>query len=195
MMDFQIHDLSLQLLQFHFKCIMASTGSNYSEPAWFAEPPKEPTTEELTSKELSEFLRSKAARRQLSEDPTAKQAPRVYWHRGSEVAFFERVPHRLPVSAPLFARTSVFGYEQPQHTGQALAEWILRGEALPAIGSRFRVFDLKAAKWIGSGRIEEDRDATFAFLVAGLWADFYKFERDSSGLVLVIFDSERSGCC
>ena len=171
---------------------MASTGSNYSEPAWFAEAPKEPTTEDLASQELSKFLRSKAARRQLSDDPTAKKAPRVYWHQGSEVAFFERVPHRLPVSPPLSARISVFGYEQPQHTGQALAEWTLGGEALPALGARFRVFDLKAAKWIGSGRVEEDRDATFAFLVAGLWADFYPFENDSSGLVLVIFDEERS---
>ena len=151
-----------------------------------------PTTEDLTSQELSQFLRNKAARRQLSEDPTAKQAPRVYWHQGSEVTFFERVPHRLSVSPPLFARMSVFGYEQPQHTGQALAEWILSGEVLPTVGSRFRVFDLKAAKWIGSGRVEEDRDATFAFLVAGLWADFYQFENDSSGLVLVIFDAERS---
>jgi hypothetical protein len=170
---------------------MSSIGSDYSEPSWFAEAPQAPTTEDITAQELSRFLRNKAARRQLSEDPTAKQSPRVFWHSGSEVAFFERVPHRLPASPPLSARTSVFTYERPQHSGQALAEWILSGECLPTIGARFRVFDLKSAKWIGSGRIEEDRDTAFAFLVAGLWSDFYKFEKDCSNLVLVIFDVER----
>ena len=167
---------------------MASNKSDYSEPSWFDEAPQAPTTADVTAQELSKFLRSKAARRQVSEDPTAKHAPRVYWHIGSEVAFFERVPHRLSASPPLAARTSVFTYEQPQHSGQALAEWILSGDSLPTIGARFRVFDLKSAKWIGSGRIEDDRDAAFAFLVAGLWSDFYQFEQDSSGLVLVIFD-------
>jgi hypothetical protein len=116
----------------------------------------------------------------------------VYWHKGSEVEFFERVPHRLPASPPLTARTSVFDYERPQHAGQALAEWTLEGETLPTLGSRFRVFDLKSARWIGSGRVEEDRDTMFAFLVAGLWSDFYKFENDCSGLALVIFDSKQS---
>jgi hypothetical protein len=104
------------------------------------------------------------------------------------VAFFECVPHRLSVSEQLSARTTVFDYERPQHEGQALAEWTLSGDALPSIGARLRVFDLKAEKWIGSGRIEEDRDTVFAFLVAGLWADFYRYETDCSGLVLVIFD-------
>ena len=113
----------------------------------------------------------------------------MYWHQGSEVKFFERVPHRLPTSPPLTAHMSVFGYEQPQHSGQALAEWTLSGNVIPVLGARFRVFDLKAGKWIGSGRIEEDRDSVFAFLVAGLWSDFYKYEQDCSGLVLVIFDS------
>jgi|TARA_B110000967_G_scaffold42101_1_gene42063 hypothetical protein len=167
---------------------MASLGSDYSEPSWFQEAPQVPKTEDITAQELSQFLRRKTARRQVSEDSTASQAPRVYWHLGSEVAFFERVPHRLPTSPPLSARTSVFTYERPQHSGQALAEWILSGETLPTIGARFRVFDLKAAKWIGSGRIEDDRDAAFAFLVAGLWSDLYQFEKDCSGLVLVIFD-------
>jgi hypothetical protein len=167
---------------------MASLGSDYSEPSWFQEAPQAPKTEDITAQELSQFLRRKAVRRQVSEDSTASQAARVYWHLGSEVAFFERVPHRLPSSPPLSARTSVFTYERPQHSGQALAEWILSGETLPTIGARFRVFDLKATKWIGSGRIEDDRDAVFAFLVAGLWSDFYQFEEDCSGLVLVIFD-------
>lgn len=167
---------------------MAPIGSDYTEPSWFNEAPPAPKTEDITAQELSKFLRSKAARRQVSEDSTAKQAPRVYWHIGNEVEFLERVPHRLPASPPLSARTSVFTYERPQHSGQALAEWILRGDSLPTIGARFRVFDLKSAKWIGSGRIEEDRDAAFAFLVAGLWSDFYQFEKDCSGLVLVIFD-------
>ena len=147
-----------------------------------------PKTEDITAQELSQFLRRKTARCQVSEDSTASQAPRVYWHLGSEVEFFERVPQSLPISPPLSARTSVFTYERPQHSGQALAEWILSGETLPTIGARFRVFDLKAAKWIGSGRIEDDRDAAFAFLVAGLWSDFYQFEKDCSGLVLVIFE-------
>ena len=167
---------------------MASIRSDYSEPSWFDEAPQAPTTEDVTAQELSQFLRSKAARRQVSEDPIAKRAPRVYWHIGNEVAFLERVPHRLPASPPLVARTSVFTYEQPQHSGQALAEWILSGDSLPTIAARFRVFDLKSAKWIGSGRIEEDRDAAFAFLVAGLWSDFYRFEENCGGLVLVIFD-------
>ncbi len=166
-------------------------GSDYTQPSFFDEEPQAPTTEDITAQELSQFLRKKSARRQLSEDAAAKTAPRVYWHRGSEVSFFERVPHRLSVSAPLAARTSVFDYERPQHAGQALAEWTLSGDALPSIGARFRVFDLKAAKWIGSGRVEEDRDAVFAFLVAGLWADFYKYEKDCSSLVLVIFDGKR----
>ena len=170
---------------------MASSGSDYTQPSLFDEAAKAPTTEEITAQELSQFLRKKSARRQLSEDLTAKTAPRLYWHRGSEVSFFERVPHRLSTSPSLEARTSVFDYERPQHAGQALAEWTLMGDALPSVGARFRVFDLKAAKWIGSGRIEEDRDAVFAFLVAGLWADFYKFEHDCSGLVLVIFDAKR----
>ncbi|CAA6678323.1 MULTISPECIES: hypothetical protein [unclassified Lentimonas] len=165
-----------------------SNGTNYSEPAWFDEPHQEPAAAELVTAELSKFLRSHAARRQLSEDPSAKQAPRVYWHQGSEVDFFERVPHRLPSSRPLTAHMSVFGYEQPQHSGQALAEWTLNGNVIPVLGARFRVFDLKTSKWIGSGRIEEDRDSVFAFLVAGLWSDFYKYEHDCSGLVLVIFD-------
>ena len=167
----------------------ASNEADYSEPPWFDEPPKQPAAVELAAEEVSKFLRSHAARRQLSEDPSAKQAPRVYWHQGSEQAFFERVPHRLPASPPLAAHNSVFGYEQPQHSGQALAEWTLSGNVIPVLGARFRVFDLKAAKWIGSGRIEEDRDSVFAFLVAGRWADFYRFEKDCSGLVLVIFDS------
>jgi hypothetical protein len=167
---------------------MASIGSDYSEPSWFNEAPQAPTTEDITAQELSKSLRSKAARRQLGEDPSSKQSPRIYWHIGSEVQFFERVPHRLPASPPLAARTSVFTYEQPQHSGQALAEWILSGDRLPTIGARFRVFDLKSTKWIGSGRIEDDRDGAFAFLVAGLWSDFYQFEKDCSGLVLVVFD-------
>ncbi|KRP37895.1 MAG: hypothetical protein ABS34_00510 [Opitutaceae bacterium BACL24 MAG-120322-bin51] len=167
---------------------MASLGSDYSEPAWFKEAPQAPNTEDITAQELSQFLRRKAARRQVSEDSTARQAPRVYWHLGSEVAFFERMPHRLPTSPPLYARTSVFTYERPQHSGQALAEWILDGECLPTIGARFRIFDLKSVKWIGSGRVEDDRDTAYAFLVAGLWSDFYQFEKDCSGLVLVIFD-------
>ncbi len=169
---------------------MASTGSDYTDASWFDEAPKAPAAEELATLELSQFLRSKSARRQVSDDPTAKNAPRVYWHCGTEVTFLERVPHRLSASPHLAAQTSVFDYERPQHAGQALAEWTLSGEALPAIGARFRVFDLKAVKWIGSGRIEEDRDTVFAFLVAGLWADFYKFENDCSGLVLVIFDGK-----
>lgn len=167
---------------------MVSNEPNYSEPSWFDEARPELAADELATQELATFLKAKSARRHLSEDSTAKQAPRVYWHRGSEVDFRERVPHRLSASLPLTARTSVFGYEQPQHAGQALAEWILSGEALPSVGARFRVFDLKAGKWIGSGRVEEDRDTSFAFLVAGLWSDFYKFEADCSGLVLVIFD-------
>ncbi|MGZ0657481.1 hypothetical protein ACWPKO_02460 [Coraliomargarita sp. W4R53] len=167
---------------------MAANGSDYTQASLFDEGPPAPTTEEITAQELSQFLRKKSARRQLNEDATAKIAPRVYWHRGSEVSFFERVPHRLSASPALAARTSVFDYERPQHAGQALAEWTFNGDALPSIGARFRVFDLKAAKWIGSGRIEEDRDEVFAFLVAGLWADFYKFEPDCSGLVLVVFD-------
>jgi len=166
-----------------------SNGADYSEPSWFDEPPKQPAAVELATVELSKFLRSNAARRNLSEDPSAKQSPRVYWHQGSEVEFFERVPHRLPASPPLTAHMSVFGYEQPQHSGQALAEWTLSGNVIPVLGARFRVFDLKGAKWIGSGRIEEDRDSVFAFLVAGLWSDFYKYEQDCSGLVLVIFNS------
>ncbi len=170
---------------------MASSGSDYTQPPLFDEATPAPTTEEVTSQEIAQFLRKKSARRQLSEGLAAKASPRVYWHHGSEVSFFERVPHRLSASPDLAARTSVFDYERPQHAGQALVEWTLSGEVLPAIGARFRVFDLKAAKWIGSGRVEEDRDAVFAFLVAGLWSDFYKFEHDCSGLVLVIFDSSR----
>jgi hypothetical protein len=170
---------------------MASTESDYTQPSFFDETPQVPTTEDLTNQELSRFLRKNAAKRRLSEDVSAKTAPRLYWHCGSEVSFFERVPHRLSVSAALAARTSVFDYERPQHAGQALAEWTLLGDELPSIGARFRVFDLKAAKWIGSGRVEEDRDEVFAFLVAGLWADFYKYEQDCSGLVLVIFDPKR----
>jgi hypothetical protein len=167
---------------------MASTGSDYTQASLFDEEKQVPTTEEITAHELSQFLRKHAAKRRLSEDVSAKTAPRLYWYRGSEQSFFERVPHRLSTSASLAARTSVFDYERPQHAGQALAEWTLLGDELPAIGARFRVFDLKAAKWIGSGRVEEDRDEVFAFLVAGLWADFYKYEQDCSGLVLVIFD-------
>tara|TARA_B100000614_G_C14433289_1_gene447047 strand:- start:356 stop:880 length:525 start_codon:yes stop_codon:yes gene_type:complete len=171
---------------------MASTGSNYIQPTLFDEGAPAPTTEEITAQELSQFLRKKSARRQLSEDATAKVAPRIYWHFGSETSFFERVPHRLSVSPTLSARTSVFDYERPQHAGQALVEWTFVGDAMPSIGARFRVFDLKAAKWIGSGRIEEDRDEVFAFLVAGLWADFYRFEQDCSGLVVVIFDRKKA---
>jgi hypothetical protein len=167
---------------------MASHGSDYTEPSWFDEPPRELAADEVATQELAQFLKTKAARRQLSEDPTANKAPRVYWHRGTEVDFRERVPHRLPKSPALTARTSVFDYERPQHCGQALAEWVLSGDAVPSLKARFRVFDLKACKWIGSGRIEEDRDTVFAFLVAGLWADFYRYEKDCSGLVLVIFD-------
>jgi hypothetical protein len=167
---------------------MASNESDYIQPSLFDEVMQAPTTEQITAQELAQFLRKKSARRQLSEDDAAKVAPRIYWHRGSEVSFFERVPHRLSVSPALAARTSVFDYERPQHAGQALVEWTLLGDALPAVGARFRVFDLKVAKWIGSGRVEEDRYEVFAFLVAGLWADFYKYEKDCSGLVLVIFD-------
>jgi hypothetical protein len=172
--------------------MMASTESDYIQPSLFDEGTPVPTTEEITTQELAQFLRKKAARRQLSEDSAAKTAPRIYWHWGSEVSFFERVPHRLAASPPLEARTSVFDYERPQHAGQALAEWTLSGDATPSLGARFRVFDVKATKWIGSGRIEEDRDGIFAFLVAGLWADFYKFKDDCSGLVLVIFDRKRA---
>ncbi|MDQ8195721.1 hypothetical protein QEH59_14900 [Coraliomargarita sp. SDUM461004] len=171
---------------------MAANGTDYTQPSLFDEGPRVPTTEEITAQELSQFLRKKSARRQLSENAVAKIAPRVYWHCGSEVSFFERVPHRLSASPALAACTSVFDYERPQHAGQALAEWTFTGEALPSVGARFRVFDLKAAKWIGSGRVEEDRNEVFAFLVAGLWADFYKFEHDCSGLVLVIFDTKQS---
>lgn len=171
--------------------MMASTESDYIQPSLFDEEVPVPTTEEITAQELSQFLRKKAARRQLSEDAAAKTSPRIYWHLGSEVSFFERVPHRLGVSSLLEARTSVYDYERPQHAGQALAEWTLTGDDMPTVGARFRVFDLKLAKWIGSGRIEEDRDGVFAFLVAGLWADFYKFKDDCSGLVLVIFDRKR----
>ena len=167
---------------------MASANSDYSEPSWFDEGPHVPAANEIAAQELAAFLRRNSAKRQLREEPAAKSAPRVYWHRGSEVAFFERAPHRLSISEQLSARTTVFDYERPQHEGQALAEWTLSGDALPSIGARLRVFDLKAEKWIGSGRIEEDRDTVFAFLVAGLWADFYRYETDCSGLVLVIFD-------
>jgi len=170
---------------------MESDGSDYTQPSLFDEATPAPSAEEITTLEIAQFLRKKSVRRQLSEDVTAKTSPRIYWYRGNEVSFFERVPHRLSASPYLEARTSVFDYERPQHAGQALAEWILSGDILPTIGARFRVFDLKAAKWIGSGRIEEDRDTVFAFLVAGLWSDFYKFENDCSGLVLVIFDSPR----
>ena len=89
-----------------------------------------PSTEEITAQELAQFLRKKSARRQLSEDSTAKTAPRLYWHFGSEQSFFERVPHRLSASRLLEARTSVFDYERPQHAGQALAEWTLFGDEL-----------------------------------------------------------------
>lgn len=171
---------------------MASNRSDYIQASLFDEVAPVPTTEDVTAKELSQFFRQKAARRQLSDDSTAKTAPRLYWHHGSEVSFFERIPHRLSTSPPLAAQTSVFDYERPQHAGQALAEWTLSGDALPSIGARFRVFDLKSAKWIGSGRIGEDRDGVFAFLVAGLWSDFYKFEHDCSGLILAIFDGKRA---
>lgn len=174
---------------------MASNESDYTQSSLFNEERPIPTTEQITTQELSQFLRKKSARRQLVDDPAAMTAPRLYWHHGSELSFFERVPYRLSVSPALTARTSVFDYERPQHAGQALAEWTFSGDALPTLGARFRVFDLKAGKWIGSGRIEEDRDAVFAFLVAGLWADFYKFEHDCSGLVLVIFDSQQVGEC
>ncbi len=163
-------------------------GSDYTQPFLFEEATPPPSADAITAQEIAQFLRKNAARRQVSEDASAKTSPRLYWHRGTEQSFFERVPRRLSASAQLEARTSVFDYERPQHAGQALAEWTLLGEGLPAVGARFRVFDLKAAKWIGSGRIEEDRDTVFAFLVAGLWSDFYKFEKDCSGLVLVIFD-------
>jgi len=171
---------------------MASDDSDYMQGSLFDDAPPAPSADAITTQEIGQFLRKHAARRQLSEDSTAKNAPRIYWHKGDEVSFFERVPHRLSTSSALEARTSLFDYERPQHAGQALAEWTLIGDSLPRIGSRFRVFDLKAAKWIGSGRIEEDRDAVFAFLVAGLWSDFYKFENDCSGLVLVIFDVSKT---
>lgn len=172
-----------------FDCsVMPSEESDYTQGSLFDHSAPPPSADAITIQEIGQFLRKNAARRQLSEDATAKTAPRIYWHPGDEVSFFERVPHRLSTSRALEARTSLFDYERPQHAGQALAEWTLIGDQLPSIGSRFRVFDLKASKWIGSGRIEEDRDAVFAFLVAGLWSDFYKFEKDCSGLVLVIFD-------
>lgn len=179
-------------MEFHCPFIMASDGSDYTQASLFDDAAPAPSAEAMTTQEIAQFLRKKSARRQLSEDVTAKTSPRVYWHRGSEVSFFERVPHRLGASPYLAAQTSVFDYERPQHAGQALAEWTLSGETLPRIGARFRVFDLKAARWIGSGRIEEDRDTVFAFLVAGLWSDFFKFEKDGSGLVLVIFDPSQS---
>lgn len=119
------------------------------------------------AQELAVFLRRNSAKRHLREEPAAKFTPRVYWHRGSEVAFFECVSHRLSVSEQLSARTTVFDYERPQHEGQALAEWTLSGDALPSIGARLRVFYLKAEKWIGSGRIEEDRDTVLRFLSLG----------------------------
>ncbi|WP_269522992.1 hypothetical protein [Coraliomargarita parva] len=170
---------------------MPADESDYTQPSLFDDTAPAPSADAITTQEIAQFLRKKSARRQLSEDVTAKTAPRIYWHKGNELSFFERVPHRLSGSPYLEARTSVFDYERPQHAGQALAEWIFSGDTLPGIGARFRVFDLKAAKWIGSGRVAEDRDTVFAFLVAGLWSDFYKFEHDCSGLVLVIFDGAR----
>ena len=169
---------------------MSSEDTDYTQASLFEHSAPPPSANAISMQEIGQFLRKHAARRHLSEDVNAKKAPRIYWHKGSEVSFFERVPHRLSASAALEARVSLFDYERPQHSGQALVEWTLLGEVFPGIGSRFRVFDLKAASWIGSGRIEEDRDAVFAYLVAGLWSDFYPFEQDGSGLVLVIFDKQ-----
>ncbi|MBC2601960.1 hypothetical protein [Puniceicoccus vermicola] len=170
---------------------MSKDGSDYTQPSLFREEKPIPSADEISNQEIVQFLRKNAARRSSGEDPEGKKSPRVYWHWGTEQSFFERVPFRLAASPPVEARTSVFDYERPQHAGQALVEWTLIGDELPSIGARFRVFDLKAARWIGSGRIEEDRETVFAFIVAGLWADFYRFEKDCSGLVLVIFDSLR----
>ena len=166
-------------------------GSDYTQPSFFDEAKPVPSADEIATQEIAQFLRKNAARRRLAEDEAAKTAPRIYWHSGDEQSFFERVPYRLAGSPPLEARTSVFDYERPQHAGQAMVEWTLIGDDLPSVGARFRVLDLKAAKWIGSGRIEVE--PVFAFIVAGLWADFFQFEKDCSGLVLVIFDSALKG--
>lgn len=170
---------------------MAMDGKDYTQPSLFDVEKPVPSADEISTREIGQFLRKNAARRNLREGDGGEVAPRIYWHFGTEQAFFERVPLRLEASPPIEARTSVFEYEPPQHEGQATVEWTLFGDDLPSVGSRFRVFDLKESKWIGSGRVEEERETVFAFIVAGLWADFYQFEKDCSGIVLVIFDHLR----
>jgi hypothetical protein len=170
---------------------MASNESNHSESFWFPEALKEPTPAAQAEQAMSQFLRRKACRSPLSEGAIAPGAPRVYWHAGSEADFFERVP-KLPNSSLIVARSSVFGHEIPQLTGQALAQWTLIGEDIPRDGTCFRAFDLGAAKWIGAGRIYHDQGEVSAFLVEGLFSDFCKFADDSSRLVLVVFDVDRT---
>lgn len=165
---------------------MASNEFNNQESFWFPETLKEPTPEALTAKEMSQFLRRKAARHAVDDTQSATLA-RVYWHKGGEADFLERVPN-LPVSASFTARLSGHGYEHPQLTGQALFVWTLTGEAMPTNGSQFRVFDLKETKWIGEGHIDEDNDGVFAYLMKGGWSDFCKLVDDCSRMVLVFFD-------
>jgi hypothetical protein len=69
---------------------------------------------------------------------------------------------------------------------KAIGVWTLTGDSLPTQGVTFELWDTKQNKWIGEGQIlNKGKTAT---LSSGHWSDLCAFERNTTGLVLVIFN-------
>lgn len=109
---------------------------------------------------------------------------KVYWHKGDETDFIERLPN-LTQGPELYGETALLNWnvEQPEET---IGEWELTGETLPQDGAKFKILDPEPKTWIGSGTIQ-DLGRT-AVLLNGLWQDFQPYQSQTSSLVLVIFE-------
>lgn len=109
---------------------------------------------------------------------------KVYWHKGDETDFIERLPD-LTQGPELYGETALLNWnvEQPEET---IGEWELTGETLPSDGAKFKILDPERKAWIGSGAIQ-DQGRT-AVLLDGLWQHFQPYQSRTSSLVLVIFE-------
>lgn len=133
-----------------------------------------------------------ARRAHLAPEAFRAGAPRVYRYAGT-LADLQLHDGGLPECLPLSASRELWGYEQPQLTGDALAQWCLHGCVLPPEGSPFHVFCMGRKAWIGCGEVCVDEERTIAILQTGLFADFAAYEVDAHDMILVFHQDSKAG--
>jgi hypothetical protein len=113
-------------------------------------------------------------------------APRGYEFPGAHEQL-NAASSKLPRGPYFYATQEVFGRMTPELGGDAIAQWCFHGDKLPFPPCRFWAFSMQRTDWIGSGGIHYEDGLTMASLDKGFYSDFFRYEKDAHGLVLVIF--------